>query len=442
MPHAWTVVDLGFGDAGKGTITEALVRKHKVDMVVRYSGGCQCAHNVVLDNGTHHTFAQFGSGTLAGASTLLTKDVLIDPYRFINELEVLNSKGFRPRPAIVEEGALIITPFHQALNQLREQARGNDRHGSCGVGIGETAQMALERPDLALRAKDLNSTDFDRMCRYRLQAIQKYLFEKAHILTGRIGSGLHLPAIFESKDILDALLWRYYSFKKNVQIVSHSEVLDIISCRNTVWEGAQGVLLDEDYGLHPYTTWSRVTLRNALDTLEEAGIRSTNIGVLRSYGCRHGPGPFPTEDSSLKLEENHNGFSEWQREFRIGHFDLPLAKYALKVVGGTSKRIWWQKCPIQQLAITHMDCLSPIWTPVVGYGVSLSEIPSYDDFNKRERLTACLGTISNKNWKIEEVAGIQGRVIDWLEKNLDVPVGISSFGPTYERKAFLLDSSP
>src|SRR5436309_2467866 len=117
-----------------------------------------------------------------------------------------------------------------------------------------------------------------------------------------------------------------------------------------IFEGAQGVLLDESFGFHPHTTWSNTTFANADSLLNEAEYEGsrTRIGVLRCYFTRHGPGPLVTEDASLRdrLCEPHNDASGWQGEFRVGSFDAVAARYALKAVGG-----------VDSLVITHLDRL-------------------------------------------------------------------------------------
>ena len=133
--RAYVIVDLGFGDAGKGLLTDYLARQLKAGIVVRYNGGAQAGHNVVTPDGRHHTFSQFGSGTfIPGVKTYLSRDVVIHPGALLVEGAILEGKGIpdafsRLR---VSEQALVITPFHQAANRIREIVRGSDRHGSCG----------------------------------------------------------------------------------------------------------------------------------------------------------------------------------------------------------------------------------------------------------------------------------------------------------------------
>lgn len=107
-----------------------------------------------------------------------------------------------------------------------------------------------------------------------------------------------------------------------------------------MFEGAQGVLLDEWHGFHPYTTWSTTTFGNAETLLAEAAMTATRLGVVRCYLTRHGPGPLVTEDPTLELPDPHNGRNEWQGAFRVGHFDAVALRYAIEVAGGPGRDRW------------------------------------------------------------------------------------------------------
>ncbi|MBX6767349.1 MAG: adenylosuccinate synthetase, partial [Actinomadura rubrobrunea] len=138
------VVDLGFGDAGKGTVVDRLCAggPEPVHAVVRFNGGAQAAHNVVAPDGRHHTFAQFGSGTFTpGVRTHLSRFMMVDPLALAAETAHLRSLGVADAldRLTVDRDALLTTPYHRAANRARETARGAARHGSCGMGIGETA---------------------------------------------------------------------------------------------------------------------------------------------------------------------------------------------------------------------------------------------------------------------------------------------------------------
>ncbi|TDB72357.1 adenylosuccinate synthetase, partial [Actinomadura sp. KC216] len=163
MEHV-IVVDLGFGDAGKGTVVDHLCStrpaflggrpprppgERGVATVVRFNGGAQAAHNVVLDDGRHHTFAQFGSGTFTpGVRTHLSRFMLVDPLALAAEADHLRALGVADAldRLTADRDALLTTPYHRAANRARETARGAARHGSCGMGIGETVAYAQAHP--------------------------------------------------------------------------------------------------------------------------------------------------------------------------------------------------------------------------------------------------------------------------------------------------------
>src|SRR4051794_33587520 len=123
---AWIVVDLGFGDAGKGSVVDFLVREHQTHTVVRFNGGAQAAHNVVLPDGRHHTFSEFGSGTFVpGVRTHLSRFMLVDPAALLAEERHLRSLGVSDafERLSVDGRAIVVTPFQKAANRLREMSR-------------------------------------------------------------------------------------------------------------------------------------------------------------------------------------------------------------------------------------------------------------------------------------------------------------------------------
>ncbi|MDX6353579.1 MAG: adenylosuccinate synthase [Streptomyces sp.] len=327
------VVDLGFGDAGKGAVVDRLCRAdRKVVAVVRFNGGAQAAHNVVTADGRHHTFAQFGAGTLGGVPTHLSRFMLVDPLALTAEADHLRSLGVPDPYALlsVDRRARLTTPYHAAANRQREQARGAARHGSCGMGVGETARYALAHPGDAPTAGDCAS-------RARLLRGLRLLRDR---LTDELGP-LAAPPVEVCADA-------YTAFARAVTLTDESALRRLVRQGPLVFEGAQGVLLDEWHGFHPYTTWSTTTFANAEELLLEAGSPdgALRVGVVRTYTTRHGPGPLVTEDPSLDadLPEPHNGHGRWQGAFRIGHFDAVAHAYAVAVCGG-----------VDALAVTHLD---------------------------------------------------------------------------------------
>jgi adenylosuccinate synthase len=329
---SFIVVDLGYGDAGKGTVVDWLCTPasgHQIAAVVRFNGGAQAAHNVVTADGRHHTFAQFGSGTFTpGVRTHLSRFMLVDPLALAAEDAHLAAVGIRDAldRLTVDRDALLTTPYHQAANRARERARGAQRHGSCGMGIGETARFALGHPADAPRAGDCAAP---RLLARKLAGLRDEL-------TSELGP-LDAPGL---EDLRDA----YSAFAARVTLVGDGYLRQLLRRGPAVFEGAQGVLLDEWRGFHPYTTWSTTTAANAETLLAEAGQTAVRLGVVRTYMTRHGPGPFPTEDPTLEIPEPHNRRGAWQGDFRTGHLDAVALRYAIEVTGG-----------VDAIALTHLD---------------------------------------------------------------------------------------
>jgi adenylosuccinate synthase len=345
MRHS-IVVDLGYGDAGKGGIVDWLCSPGSdaaaggpVHTVVRFNGGAQAAHNVVTPGGRHHTFAQFGSGTLSapGARTFLSRFMLVDPLALVGEAEHLASLGVADPLALVaiDRDALLTTPYHQAANRAREAARGAARHGSCGMGIGETAAYALAHPDDAPRVGDCQSP--------------RALTRKLALLRDRVSVGNAMggtaagDSLPPAEDVTDA----YRAIAERVTITGEGYLTGLLRRDGSVvFEGAQGVLLDEWRGFHPFTTWSTTTFDNAEALLTEAGMpgAALRLGVTRAYMTRHGPGPFVTGDPTLELPEPHNQTGRWQGPVRRGHLDAVALRYAIQACGG-----------VDAIALTHLD---------------------------------------------------------------------------------------
>ncbi|HZM76698.1 MAG TPA: adenylosuccinate synthetase [Candidatus Limnocylindrales bacterium] len=313
MTH-FAVVDLGFGDAGKGTVVDWLCANESVSAVIRFNGGAQAGHNVVTPHGRHHTFSQFGSGTFQGVPTFLSRFMIVDPLALSAEAAAL---GDPYELLTVDPDALLATPWHRAANRKRETLRGRGRHGSCGLGVGEVAAFSLVPGSEPPRVADARAPG---RLRARLRALRDHLTDELGPLDG--------PPIDDFVDVM----------RDFASVVSISDRLPLDG--PCVFEGAQGVLLDEWRGFHPYTTWSTTTFDNVLELTTDI----VRLGVVRTYTTRHGPGPFVTEDASLSFVEPHNDTGPWQGSFRLGHFDAVAHRYAIEVCRG-----------VDALAVTHCD---------------------------------------------------------------------------------------
>ena len=467
--RALILVGLGFGDEGKGTMTDFLARTNRAHTVIRYNGGSQAAHNVVDGQGRHHTFSQFGSGTFVpGAATYLSRFMLVDPIGLLEEGTHLEGIGVGDafRRIAVDRGAMIVTPFHAAANQLREVARGTALHGSCGKGIGETmADSLVEGPNM-LFVGDLVDVGTVRRKLRRFQDRKRHAVEELRANLPDSQFVRQRLWVLESANILDHIADRYAAFARTVAIVDDRHLKSVLAKPGAIiFEGAQGVLLDEWYGFHPHTTWSTTTSANAESLLREHGYdgQMAKIGILRAYATRHGTGPFPTEDAALTrlMPDAHNGMNAWQRGFRVGWFDLVATRYALDVTGG-----------VDELAITNLDRLTslPSWKIATSYqpgGGPVADLRQHfevtttkgahsvsrirksrtPDLIFQESLTNSLSDLRPAKRRSGLVLNsIRNRVIDdylqVIQQRLATPIGLLSNGPTATEKLVVRSSAP
>jgi adenylosuccinate synthase len=379
--------------------------------------------------------------------TLLSRFVLIEPYALLNEAAHLAAVGVPDAldRLVIDRRCPVITPYHQAANRLRELARGAAAHGTCGMGVGEAASDLADDPSAGLFAGDL--ADRARV-RTGLRRVRE---RKMAQLCGAIDAVRTIPAARREIDTLtdtswiDAALDVYAHVAQRVTIASEARVSHVLHGDGTgtvVFEGAQGVLLDEWRGFHPYTTWSTTTFANADTVLDEAGFPGprTRVGVVRSYATRHGPGPFPTERSELRphLPEPHNGDAGRQGRFRVGAFDAVTTRYAIAAAGG-----------VDVLAMTHadrIDHLPPYACTAYASGEGTDDGDDADDLFVREgkrrtdirvgtprdlirqeRLTAAM---LRCQVLYEPVPADRDGFVEWIGRVAGCPAGIVSEGPT------------
>jgi adenylosuccinate synthase len=348
MKHAIITVGLGFGDEGKGATVDYLTRKYAADLIVRYCGGSQAGHNVQLPDGRRHTFSQFGAGTLAGLGgirtfprTYLGPNVIIDPLAMNREAQHLAELGV-PNPGrlvSIHARCLVTTPWLKILNQLRELARGNAKHGSCGMGIGETRSYWLKHGQDSVFATDLR--DKETLCQ-KLELQRQRILLESQELVERIPGDFLAELDLWNLNAEDATTELNRGLPDGVQLDAA-----IPDFQTAIFEGAQGVLLDEYRGFHPHTTWSTVTPHHAWELIDQMGVDAVAVlGLTRTYATRHGAGPLPTYDADLttRLRDAGNPYNRWQGNLRCGWLDLPLLRYAAAVAG-----------PLDGLVVNHVD---------------------------------------------------------------------------------------
>lgn len=442
--HAILVVGLGFGDEGKGSVVDALTRRHGAKLVVRFNGGPQAAHHVVSPEGRLHCFSQFGAGTLVpGVRTHLARFVAVDPLALAREEAALRALGVDDAllRLSVDPRCVVVTPIHRAMNRIRELARGDARHGSVGLGVGE-AVLDAERGALpAVRVGD--ARDPARLGA-RLRLLWRMKIDLAEqLVDGARGDGIDHAAL--DRELV--------SLRRSEPLAALTAALDHLVHRSgvtlteelwlderevTIFEGAQGVLLDRDHGFFPYVTPSRTTFAGADALLAEArwGGAVTRVGVLRAYATRHGQGPFVTEDAELTaaIPDLHNAHHAFQGAFRVGWFDVVAARLALRVAGA-----------VDWLAITNLDRLAGLASVRVctahdpGDGSEiLRDLPRCEDpaaLDARSALTARLSRLRPvyaelPGWRSASDPAARA-FLRFLETPaaLGIPVGMTSWGP-------------
>lgn len=332
----YEVIGLAFGDESKGCAVDALCRALPIDLVVRHNGGCQAAHHVHTADGKRHVFAQFGAGMLANntVKTHISRFMLVEPFSMMREAEALSKLTDNVwNRTTVDRDAVIVTPFHRHLNRLREFSRGDKAHGSCGRGIGVAREMQLKYGESVLMVKDLQ---------YKQRTIDKLQFSLEQMWQEIVSLERFTPGGWLRLNSNDCTAYADAYAKWPARITDGLHLTG-----DTIFEGAQGVMLDEKHGTAPHNTWTNTTFKNADTLLDEVGVKDrVRIGCIRSYYTRHGNGPFPTEDNSLDLPEPDNTSDGFQGKFRVGHFDWHLFAKALGICGG-----------VDYFAVSHLDYL-------------------------------------------------------------------------------------
>lgn len=414
-----SVLDLGFGDSGKGLFVDALTRRWHAHSVVRFCGGAQAGHNVVTAS-QHHTFSQFGAGTfVSGTRTVLLHPFVLHPTALLVEAEALAGCGVHDALSRlhIDARCRITTPFHQAAGRLRELLRGDAAHGTCGVGVGETVRHSLAHPEQTLRYGDL----------FLPEAV---VLEKLHAQRETLLAELHTGSGEERLVLQDeSLALRWLRVARALARQSPPATIESLAQQlqqpgAVIFEGAQGILLDEWRGFHPHTTWSSTTpaaLENALASLGFA-VPVEHFGVLRTYLTRHGAGPLPTHDANLdaSLPELHNQAEGWQGHFRCGHPDAVLLHYALECAPNLSG-----------LFISHLDVFergaSLKWC--AGYqGTQNLPLGNFGDLEHQSSLTGLLAEAA-PNY-LETPITSETAFFDHLASVTRLPVLLRSFGNT------------
>jgi len=334
---AEVILGMQWGDEGKGRVVDAIMSK--CDVVVRYQGGANAGHTVIVE-GKKYVFHILPSGMLySGKVCVVGNGVVVDPYRLFEELGELASQGMDRARLVVSGSAHVVMPYHKALDQLEERARSKDKRiGTTGQGIGPCYVDKFNRT--GIRVYDLMHPE---MLREKLDYI---LGLKNQIITGIYNeTPMSFDTVYEK-----VMSW---SERLSVYLGDSSSVIAkaLNEGKSVLFEGAQGTMLDIDHGTYPYVTSSNPTCGGVL-TGTGAGPKSIDriIGVAKAYCTRVGEGPFPSEDQgehgNYLRERGHEYGATTGRPRRCGWLDLVALRYAARINGTT------------HLALTKLDVLS------------------------------------------------------------------------------------
>jgi len=350
MKSAQVVIGANYGDEGKGLITDFLASETEKPLVIRHNSSAQAGHTVITPDRRRHVFHHVGSGAFTGASTFLSQFFVAHPMLLNEELTALEALDVTPT-LYVDPRTTVVVPYDVLINQLAEDARGDGRHGSCGIGFGEAVERNL-RPRFAIRVRDFKQPEwvFDR-----LRAIRDgWVPRRLRTLD------LTIPEDRREMFTGDAVLWRWMedmsAFRERTVMVEPGE----LPPGAPIFEGAQGLLLDEDGADFPHVTRSKTGLANAVRTAQEAGIERLDVTyVTRAYLTRHGAGPLANELPSAPegVEDATNQPNAFQGSLRFAWLDLDsLAERIRKDMNIRAQGIAINA----QIAVTCLDQLDEI----------------------------------------------------------------------------------
>ncbi len=413
------LLGLQWGDEGKGKIVDVLTSKY--DIIARFQGGPNAGHTLEFD-GIKHVLHTIPSGIFhKGVVNLIGNGVVIDPVIFQNEIIGIKKLAVEMSELLISKKAHLILPTHKLIDAASEKAKGKEKIGSTLKGIGPTYMDKTGRN--GLRVGDISTPDFkekyEKLKRKHVQILNFYDFE------------------YELEELETAWFESLNTLKKYKHIESEHYIHNAIKeGKKILAEGAQGTLLDVDFGSYPFVTSSNTITAGACTGL---GIAPNKIGevfgIFKAYSTRVGSGPFPSElfdEIGERLRKIGNEFgSTTGRPRRCGWIDIPALKYAININGVT------------QLMMMKADVLSGIDTikACTHYEFNGEKI-DYLPFEDNEQLTPIYKEL--EGWqmnlmKLENLADAPKALhsyIAWLEEVLETPIVIVSVGPDRKQTFF------
>ena len=280
MIKSQAVIGCCFGDEGKGKVVSYLCSQSEIKrpLVIRYCGGHQAGHHVVIDDKCDHVFSNFGSGTLQGVDTYWSEYCTVDPVGIINELIELKSKLISPY-LYINENCPITTPYEKIANVKADKLSG---HGSVGVGVGQTFQR--EEDHYSLTVSDLFHP---KVLRIKLELLRKY-----YHIENIDYNNIYEESIYNFKRSCEKIIDSYY--------IKITNAINVKMYDNFIFEGGQGLLLDQNFGFFPHVTRSNTGTKNIL----KMGFSPEIFLVTRAYLTRHGNGPLTNENIHHSIKDN------------------------------------------------------------------------------------------------------------------------------------------
>ena len=333
---AVVLIGAQWGDEGKGKITDFLAER--ADMIVRYQGGNNAGHTVVIGEETYKLHLIPSGIFYSDKVCVIGNGLVIDPKVLIEELSYLEARGVSTGNLLISNNAHVIMPYHRLLDILEEEFKGENKIGTTKRGIGPAYKDKVSR--IGIRISDLmDKEEFANRLEYNLR-------EKNLMITK-----IYSQKEFIYKDILE----EYMEFAEKLRPYVADTSLEVNRCldqgKKILFEGAQGTLLDVDHGTYPYVTSSNPIAGAACVGAGVGPTRITKVvGVIKSYTTRVGEGPFPTElegaTGELIRERGGEYGTTTGRPRRCGWFDAVIARYAVRVSG------------VSDFAFTKLDVLT------------------------------------------------------------------------------------
>lgn len=420
------VIGAQWGDEGKGKITDLLSRS--ADVVVRYQGGVNAGHTVVVKDQTFKLHL-IPSGILyPKTECIIGSGTVIDPKVLIGELDQLETLGISTHNLLISQTAHVTMPYHRLIDQASEEQRGIRKIGTTGRGIGPTYADKSERT--GIRIIDLMDPVGMREQLTWAIAYKNVILEKLY----------DLPPL-DAEAVIEEYLG--YAERLRPHVVDSSlRIYDAVKTRrNILFEGAQGTLLDLDHGTYPYVTSSNPVAGGACIG---SGVGPTMIdrviGVAKAYTTRVGEGPFPTELDGVVGEQLCDRGAEFGtttgRKRRCGWFDAVIGRYAVRING------------LDCLAITKLDVLDELdeISVCVAYeldGKQCLDFPSNaNDFARCKPIYKTVPGWKQSTEDCRTLEDLPKKALDYLKflaELMEVPIAIVSLGASRDQTIIVED---